>query len=338
MIRFAVSCGVAISACGCAQLAGLTGDYQVGSTGAGGEGASSGAGAVGASGGDASGGAPSTADAGASGEVNGGTSAGGSGNGGAHAGSGGAPATGAGPVNIGSSQFHDSASGDSHASSMLTDATFAKPPGTAQGDFMLVFFGADHHLTKVGSEDLAAEGWTLLDQHEEYGGDGQAAYLIYKFAGATEPEQIIFTGINPAVDGDGVQGLLSVYRGVNKTNPVNDYSVLVLPSGGDNVTNVDTPTPTVTTTVAHCLVIAGLSPDSSIDAPVITAWPKDFDEQQVSVSNPPHPYPYGWANIYAAERHVPSAGVVPQASFSWHPTSSDKKYFGSLAFTLALAP
>ena len=363
VVRLAVSCGVTIAACGCAQLAGLTGDYEVGNPGAGAQIGMAGAGDVGASGGDAGasgeggasgersahGGAPAAgsanggaatagnANGGTSGAASGGTSAGGANVGGMSvAGAGGAVSTAGGPVFISSTQFHDSASGDGNAAGHLSDATFDKPPGLAEGDFMLAFFGVDHHLSNVSTDYFAAQGWTLFDQQGDYGGDGQGTYLLYKFAGASEPAQIVIAGLN--TNHFGLQGLLSAYRGVNTASPVNVYKTLVVPAG-DDVAQVDTPTPEVTTTVAHCLVIVGLSPDTTIDAPVIATWPLGFDENHVSVINPPNPFPDGWANIFAAERHVAAAGKVAQASFVWNITAPDaKKFYGSLAFTLALAP
>jgi hypothetical protein len=304
-------------------------------------------GSSGASNADAGAGAEVGVNGGASpgGAANGGASAAGVGNGGSlgRAGSGGAGVAGSGdapseggPVFIGSAQFHDSASGEDNANGHLSDATFDKPSGTAEGDFMLAFFGVDHQLTNVSTEELAAQGWTLLDQHADFGTDGQGAYLMYRFASASEPAKIVLTAIN--TNHYGLQGLLSVYRGVNTADPVNAYQPLLVKTGAE-VAHVDTPTPAVTTTVAHCLVIAGLAPDTMVDSPVITAWPVGFDENQVSVTNPPFPFPYGWTSIYAAERHVAVAGKVAAASFGWDIGVSDgKKYFGSLAFTLALAP
>jgi hypothetical protein len=111
----------------------------------------------------------------------------------------------------------------------------------------------------------------------------------------------------------------------------------VVPTGKQTVTQVATATPTITTTVANCLLIAGLSPDTSVDAPVISAWPQGFGENQVSVNNPAHPYPFGWANIYSAERHLPAASAVPVSEFDWT-ISNGTGYFGALTFVLALAP
>jgi hypothetical protein len=262
-----------------------------------------------------------------------------SGGAGGAAGSGAAGAAGnsaQGPVRIGFSEFHDSAAGSDNASSQLANATFAKPPGTAAGDFMLVFFGADHSLANLSGTDLSARGWTLVDQHEAVGTDGQGTYLMYKFAGASEPDPIVFADINSAPSGNGVQGLLSVYRGVNAVMPVNAYEVNVIDSGAQDINQVSTPTPAITTTVAHCLLIAGLSPDSAVDAPVVTSWPDGFLDQ-VSVINPPHPYPGGWANIYAAERHLTAAGTVPASAFVWRPTLATS-YYGALSFVVALAP
>jgi len=279
------------------------------------------------SGGKASGGsAPAmTSNAGAAGEDG-------------SSGAAGAGSSALGPFRVGFSEFHDSAGGNDDASSSLADATFAKPNGTVAGDFMLVFFGADHSLQNLGASHLAQTGWTLHEQHSGYGMDGQATYLAYKFAGAAEPDPIVFANINDAGAGDGVQGLLSVYRGVSPTAPINAYQIVLETSGGTMDPHVDTPTPAITTTVDNCLLIAGLSPDSAIDAPVISDWPVGFNQNRVSVTNPANPMPYGWANIYSAERHRPSAGTVPASFFGWDMTYGGMTYGGALTFVLALAP
>jgi len=384
-IQLAAWFGLASAALGCAQIAGLTEDYQRASTG-GGAGAGGTAGAAGrvgsggnvnaggdagaagdfGSGGEAGtssdnggsgangGGASSTGGtSGKSGAGGGGTSgAGGSGAGGSGTsgagGSGGAAGSGlagaagggtSGPTRVGFSVFHDSASGNDDASAHLANASFTKPNGTAAGDLILVFFGSDHSLSNLSGNTLSAAGWTLLDQHADYGTDGQGSYLIYKFAGNNEPDPIVFSDINPAGSGNGVQGLLSVYRGVNPSSPVNAYEYSLLKEGM-NGTKVVTATPAITTTVPNCLLVAGLSPDTTVDRPVIDSWPQGFDEDQVSVVNPPNPYPLGWANIFSAERHLPAAGTVAASAFHWTMTNDNEggNYFGSLAFVLALSP
>jgi hypothetical protein len=245
--------------------------------------------------------------------------------------------SGPGPQHIGESLFHDSASGSDSASAHLTDATFELPAGTKAGDFLLVFFGSDHtlHLT---TQTLGQMGWTLHDQHGEQGDDGQGTYLLYRFADGTEPTSIVFPGINDNTYGNGVQGLLTVYRGVNKTKPVNAYEVAQVDHGTDDMRTIETPTPAVTTSVGNCLLIAGLSPDSAVDAPVVTSWPEGFDEHQVSVQNPTNPNPFGWANIYSAERHLAKAGSVPGSKFVWDIATPETVYHGALSFVLALAP
>jgi hypothetical protein len=372
-------CAAALAAWGCAQIAGVGGDYRLETGEAGTPNAPSGGKTAGsatdvpaagtpdgeagagnssqlAGGASGSGAGGTTAKAGEGGTLIGGTSSGGkSGSGGAETGGGGASggksgsggagtgggATGGGsatgPVRVGFSEFHDSAWGSDNASSHLADATFSKPAGTQTGDLLLVFFGSDHTLGNLSATDLEPRGWTLIDQHENIGTDGQGTYLLYKFASATEPDPIVFTGINSTPSGNGVQGLLSVYRGVSKKAPVNAYEVNVAAEGVTDATQDVTATPAITTTADHCLLIAGLSPDSAVDAPVITMWPLGFTENQVSVNNPPHPYPYGWANIYSAEQHQQKAGTLAASSFTWK-FSNDNRDFGSLAFVLALAP
>jgi len=242
------------------------------------------------------------------------------------------------PFRVGFSEFHDSAGGNDNASASLTDATFSKPAGTLPGDFMFVFFGSDHSLENMAANQLALSGWKLQDQHTEIGKDGQATYLIYKTAGATEPESIVFAGINSPGNMNGVQGLLSVYRNVNATAPINAYKTSQFATGSSTLAEVDTATPAITTTVDNCLLIAGLSPDTAIDAPVIKTWPAGFDQDLVSVINPENPYPYGWANIYSGERRLAKAGTVPASAFTWDMTYGGMEYYGGTTFVIALSP
>jgi len=362
---------------GCAQIAGLNGDYTHATSG--GTGAQGGAAGLGGSAGT-SGGTP--ADSGTSGDVGtagndtGGTGGTGDGTGGTSAGKGGSGAgkggtstgtggdagaqggepsgTGAsagvsgsagtsgsagqggsftGPVRIGYSEFHDSDSGSDDASAHLVDATFEMPAGTREGDFILVFFGVDHQLNITNSDSMM-QGWTLVDAEEAKGDDGQGTYLLYRFAGANEPASIVFEGVNENLYG--VQGLLTVYRGVNRMQPVNDYNVVVVDHGTDGPTHIDTPTPAITTTSPNCLLLAGLSPDSAVDAPVVTSWPEGFGNE-LSVNNLKFPRPYGWANIYLAERPWNAAATFPASSFGWD-FATGTVYYGAVSFVLALAP
>jgi hypothetical protein len=302
--------------------AGTGGKVSGGTTAAGGTGGKG----TGGIGGKGSGG--TSAAGGTGGSSTGGSSTGGDSTGGGN--------VGGGPVRVGVSVFQDSASGTDQASSHLTDASFPRPAGLKAGDFMLVFFGADHSLQQMTAGELMPNGWTLIDQRTDYGGDGQAFYLVYKFAGASEPNQIVFAGINPPSSGNGVQGLLSVYRGVNSAQPINAYDKALDKTGNLSAPQGSIPTPAITTSVPGCLALAGLSPDSRIDAPVVSTWPDGFVQNQMSVKNPPTPYPLGWANIYMAERPLPSAGLVPASAFVWQ--NEQVGYYGALSFVLALAP
>lgn len=246
-----------------------------------------------------------------------------------------APAT---PHRVGSAMFHDSAGGFDQASANLPDATFALPEGVQAGDFMLVFFGADHTLSGLTGTELAARGWTLLDQLTEYGTDGQAIFLMYRFASDDESNPVVFPGINGEDGGYGVQGLLTVYRGVNTVNPIEAYETHVDDSGSEDSTHVVTVTPALATVTPGCLGVAGFSPDSEVDAPTVSVWPAGFDDNQTSVMNPPHPYPNGWANIYTADRPLLDAGAIPESAFEWEITYGGSRYFGAFTFMLALAP
>jgi hypothetical protein len=248
-------------------------------------------------------------------------------------GSAGAGGSSAVPVRVGYSEFHDSDSGSDGASAYYMNVTFDKPTGTQEGDYMLVFIGVDHQLSVTKSE-LMMQGWKLLVAEEARGMDGQGTYLIAKFAGANEPDTIEFDGVNQGLYG--LQGLLSVYRGVSPLAPVNDYAVAGVDDMGESgVTHVETPTPALTTTVSNCLLLAGLSPDSAIDAPVITTWPEGFADA-LSVTNPPLPSPYGWSNIYLAERNWAPA-TFPASSIGWDIVNG-YQYNGAVSFLLALAP
>ena len=121
-----------------------------------------------------------------------------------------------------------------------------------------------------------------------------------------------------------------------KRTKIKSDDAFLVPSGAVG-TQVMTTTPAITTTTANCLLIAGLSPDTTIDRPVISSWPQGFDENQVSVVNPGNPYPLGWANIFSAERHLQTAGTVPASSFNWTVTDGGQ-YYGALSFVLALSP
>lgn len=280
---------------------------------------------------------------GTAGTSNGGTNAGGTNAGGSNSagntGLGGSGGGVAGPTRIGFSVFHDSAYGNDNASSHLANASFAKPAGTAAGDLILVFFGSDHSLANLDGNTLMSLGWELIDQHSDLGTDGQGTYLLYKIANGSEPDPIVFHDINSAGSGNGVQGLLSVYRGVNPMAPIDAYESNPVGTGKDGANFVND-TPAITTHVPNCLLIAGLSPDTTVDRPVIDSWPAGFDENKVSVVNAPNPYPLGWANIYSVERHLPTASTVAASSFTWHVTNTTEggRYFGYLTFVVALAP
>jgi len=308
-------------------------------TGTAAKGSTGGTAGTGAIGEDGGGDVGATSAGGKSNPITGGTGsveagAGGAAEGGADTG----PATSF-PTRIGFSVFHDSASGSDQASSHLADATFKKPTGTQPGDLLFVFFGADHSLQNLTGTALSALGWTLQDQRADYGTDGQGTYLLYRIADGTEPDPIVFKDINGTPSGNGVQGLLAVYRGVNPTEPINAYDKIVTLQGEDTPSkHVENATPSITTTVDRCLLIAGLSPDTQVDAPIVNVWPDGFTQNHTSVTNPPTPYPFGWANIYTAERPQAKAGPVPASKFGWNIQYDGISWFGSLTFVIALAP
>ncbi len=236
-------------------------------------------------------------------------------------------AAGAAPTFIGSATFNGSSSNP--------NATFAAPAGISAGDFILVEFASDDALDNLDISTLAMNNWTLLDAHIDYGGDRQSSYLIYRFAGASEPASYSF---NDLTSGDDFQGLLRVYRGVNQSAPINAFEVFVdnVGDGGNPSANASTPTPAITTTVDNCLAIAGLAPDMVQDAPNVSVWPAGFDADQLSLVAPTIP---AWSNacLYSADQVLPTAGTLPASAFDWH-LNNGVLYSGSLTFVLALAP
>lgn len=241
---------------------------------------------------------------------------------------------------VGSSVFNASAYGSDNASAASADATLTVPAGTSAGDFMLMFLGSDSSLNHA---PLSSGGWTLYDYREDYGADGQSAYVVYRYATASEPASYLLSNVSPDGEcGDGncaFQVLLRVYRGVNATAPINAFQVVVDSTKTTNSADITTATAAITTTVANCLAICGLSPDVYFaDAPTITAWPAGFTQNQFSVINPPTPYPFGWANIYSAEQDLPAAGSLPGSAFQFHLNYGGTVFGGSMSFVLALAP
>ena len=249
-------------------------------------------------------------------------------------GSAGAGAAWVGPVRVGYSKFSDSSTDPDHANGSVPDVTFEKPPETREGDLMLAFFGVDHELY-IDSAALEANHWTILVAEGGVGTDGQGTYLMSKFAEADEPDMIVFNGVNPALYG--LQALLTVYRGVNHDRPVDIYDIAgTADEGADGVTRVSTPTPALTTTVPNCLLLAGLSPDSLVDSPVIVTWPDGF-ANALEVKNKNLPWPNGWANIYLAERPWEEPSTFPASSIVWD-IKAGERYYGAVSFMLALAP
>jgi hypothetical protein len=238
------------------------------------------------------------------------------------------------PIQIAHSEVQDSASGPDNTGASTPNVVLTKPAETQAGDLLLLLLASDHPFKDMGSERLRDLGWTLIDQ-ENFGDDDQQMYLMYRVADALEPASYTFEGVNPGLSG--MQGLLLVYRGVDPQMPVNAYETTVVDQGEDKVETIVTPTPAIRTTKPNCLAIAGLVPDIPIDAPMITGWPDGFTENQLTVLNPRHPYPFGWAAIYTAERPLPEAGAVPTSTFTWQQQNA-LYYFGATAFVLAIAP
>jgi hypothetical protein len=118
--------------------------------------------------------------------------------------------------------------------------------------------------------------------------------------------------------------------------PVNALELNVIDKGTEGPTHVETPTPALTTTVPDCLLLAGLSPDTMVDAPVVSSWPPGFGNE-VSVKNPPFPLPNAWTNLFLAERPWPTPATLPASSIGWNIVAGNA-YYGALSFVLALAP
>jgi hypothetical protein len=123
--------------------------------------------------------------------------------------------------------------------------TVNKPTGIVDGDFILIQFGINN--TAAGSFTTVPSGWIPLFTTNPYWlTPSNTIAAFYKFA-SNEPSTWNFV-YSPAALGSAIVFAAS---GVDTTNPINVLSAM---STGSNATHI---APSITTTVANCIQIAG---------------------------------------------------------------------------------
>lgn len=134
--------------------------------------------------------------------------------------------------------FRDSASTGPTANAATISIN--KPALTAQGDVLVAA------ITLGGIEAVTSPGWTLVSQLQI-----SASYsiaVLYLVAGASEPASYTFSvSTNRAM-----QGGIAAYSGVDGSAPINTSAS----SNDAAASSTSIPAPSVTTTVADCLICA----------------------------------------------------------------------------------
>ncbi len=120
-----------------------------------------------------------------------------------------------------------------------------KPSGVVSGDLLLLFLSTDGDTVPN-----TLSGWTVVEEATTSVGAKATLTILSKVAGGSEPSDYTFTGGGNQTRA----GLIFRIDGQNAT--FKDVS------GIDNTGNSTTPTaPTVTTTVADCLVLCSYAQD-----------------------------------------------------------------------------
>lgn len=143
-----------------------------------------------------------------------------------------------------SSPFWQSVSTNTRATATATSIVINKPSGTVQGDLMLAFQTTSGTLWPTTTPPT---GWTQIENPQTLTVESRC---WYKVAGASEPSTYtwVYSSTSSSIT-------LEIHRinGVSSSAPINVSATAIL-AATDAVT--DPPSPTVTTTVANCLVFA----------------------------------------------------------------------------------
>ena len=130
------------------------------------------------------------------------------------------------------------------------DIVVPKPSGVVEGDLVVAHI-AEYLLTTATSIPNVPSGWTFIRSIISPGTLKVASYTYWKIAGGSEPADYTWS-----LDGDIKTGEIHRFNGTHATTPINASAQASL-----NATALDSDpdSPSVTTTVANCLVISFLA-------------------------------------------------------------------------------
>jgi trimeric autotransporter adhesin len=230
--------------------------------------------------------------------------------------------------------FTSSSTNDNGAGSISPNAlTISKPGTVAQNDVMLAQIT---YAIGSGVNVTAPSGWNLI-RTDTSGSNpnniGQRVY--YKVAGASEPASYTWTLNNSPRK---ATGGISVYRGVDTTNPV------VGDNGGIGTSNTPT-APSVTTTARTTQVarLFGTLANTTLSTP--TNASERYERANTNAALPAGPtvagddarqFDVGATGTATSSAGAPAAWVAQTVALNWTQTAtSDNGNSGSTSFTLA---
>lgn len=146
--------------------------------------------------------------------------------------------------------------------------TITKPTGTAEGDLLVAFvgLGRDPELTSV----TLPSGWSLLIDQEDGSSSSPESKLVvgYKVAGASEPSDYTIT-LSSSMRWVAGIGRIS---GVDTGSPIN-----VSDSVGVEDFNTTHTAPSVTTTVADCLLLCAIATRQAYEPTIPVGMSLEYD-------------------------------------------------------------
>ena len=120
-----------------------------------------------------------------------------------------------------------------------------KPVGTLEGDLMVAFLASDGPNTPTSWATRIPSGWTVIQDDPSTNAFLFSGCVAYKLATASEPTSYVFN-FGAQMGGGGI----IAYSGVNSASPINVSAQQTNASA-----STAHPIPSITTTVADCLVV-----------------------------------------------------------------------------------
>lgn len=131
------------------------------------------------------------------------------------------------------------------ASTNVTSLNVTKPPGTVGGNLLIACISLDGNALSSLS---APSGWTLIHKGpQDVGSIAQTFGVWYKIATDSEPSTFSFTW-SPTEE---AYAWVMRFSGHDPTNPINAAAS----SSDVSITNLTTPSPSVTTSVANAMIL-----------------------------------------------------------------------------------